>query len=616
MASIASVSKDKEQSPTISISSKDQQLDKINAETTVPRQKKVVTGRVANRVVTLAFLCGVTVAILLVDFAAFGQQGSVPDFPRILQLLQVFSEGGIAFEIVVMIICAIGATVITRKKNDNVVWEKVKTTSKDQRVAKVACAGSQESSRNSGGDHRRQSATVKFNQTIDIAARSGDVRKVVALLTEFQASGEILEAVTFNYAIRACARAGDLSTAESLMQKMKACDVTPTLCTYNTMLDVCAKVDRPGECEAWIEHMLKSNVKANVISYATVIYSHARVGNISAAEAWLRRMVDAGVYPDAVVYNSVIHACSVKGDVESAERWLKEMECARVKMSVASYTAVIDACSKSSDLGRAETWILRMLENNVPPNVMTFSAVIDACAKTGNLPRAEYWMERMRTHGIKPNAHSFSAVINACAKMASTEGAQAAERWLERSKEAGCVGDVVIYSTVIDACGKAGDAERALRIFNNMRSEGLTPHIVAYAALARPYAYRGDWVKVENIAQTMAADQVENNEYFLYAQILAYGVARPKQPERAEECFRQAIASGMKANDHVAGALCRALGRGRCQAVLTDMFGDNQVPPLAARRGGEGRKPRHRIGGGADSLSVISTCQSVVGSLS
>merc|ERR1712032_1206182 len=120
----------------------------------------------------------------------------------------------------------------------------------------------------------------------------------------------------------------------------------------------------------------------------------------------------------------------------------------------------------------------------------TFSAMIGTCAKAGDMARAEQWHERMVQHGITPNAHTCSAMVNACSKANSRCSAEAAERWLNYSEEAGVQNDVV-YRGVIDACAKSGDAERAMRTFRRMQARGLKPGVMAYTALARSFAYRG-----------------------------------------------------------------------------------------------------------------------------
>lgn len=421
---------------------------------------------------------------------------------------------------------------------------------------------------------------ARWNQVIDLAARSGDAKKAGRLLMEFeQASdgkpGNCPDDVSYNLVIRSCAKRGDFRGAEQWLSHMESKGVDATVCSYNTVLDACAKADNAEKCEAWLEKMLQKGVETNVISYATTIYAWARRGEEARAEHWHRKMMAAGVTPDAVSYNSLIHACGVAGNSAGAERWLEKMQAAGLEATVTSFTSVMDAAAKAGDIPRAEKWLEAMIAAKVEPNVVSFVAVMDACAKASDTVRAEYWHNRMIECGIEPNAYSYSAVINACSKAGDVARAEA---WLERSEKSDCADDVVVYSTVIDACSKAGDAERAMAIFKKIQAKGLRPHIVAYAALARPFAYRGDWEQVESIAEDMASMGVSPNEYFLYAQLLSYATTRPRQAGRAEQCFRKAVQSGLKANDHVVGALVRVVGRERTVELMDELCNGRSVP--------------------------------------
>mmetsp|Transcript_1160 Transcript_1160/g.1958 ORF Transcript_1160/g.1958 Transcript_1160/m.1958 type:complete len:601 (-) Transcript_1160:45-1847(-) len=428
----------------------------------------------------------------------------------------------------------------------------------------------------------------RWNQAIDVATRQGDVAKAGRLLLEFECQAKSQgisqpDSMTYNLVIRACAKQGDYKGAEQWLRRMDSHGVEATLCTYNTILDACAKADNAEACEGWFEKMLSRGIQANVISYATVIHARARRGEETLAEKWLNRMLNDGITPDAVSYNSMIHACGVSGNAVGAERWIEAMKARELDPTVTTYTAVIDACAKAGDAPRAEKWLESMITFGVQPNVVSFSAMIDSCAKACDPARAEYWHNRMVSLGVKPNAHSYSAVINACAKAGDVT---MAEKWLDLSEKAGVANDVVIYSSVIDACGKAGDAEVAMKIFRRMQENGVRPHIVAYAALARPFAYRGDFAAVETIAEEMSVRGIAPNEYFIYAQLLSYATARPRQPQRAEQCFRRAHYLGLKANDHVVGALQRAVGRQACANLMNELCHGRPMPQPLSRRGG------------------------------
>merc|ERR1719277_2568526 len=205
-----------------------------------------------------------------------------------------------------------------------------------------------------------------------------------------------------------------------------------------------------------------------------------------------------------------------------------------------------------------------MMCQGLNPTVVSFSTMINACAKVGDLGRAEHWYGIMQEHGVQPNGYCYSALINACSRVGNVESACL---WLQRAEKTGAAMDGVVYGCVINTCGKVGDAERAMSVFRQMKAQGIKSHIVVYAALARPFAYQGDWMEVERIRKEMEGEGIVVNDYFLYTQILAYGRAKPRQPDRAEIVFCDAVASGLSPNEQVFKALGTAVGRSRCSQL-------------------------------------------------
>jgi pentatricopeptide repeat protein len=465
-----------------------------------------------------------------------------------------------------------GVKGITKKPNDTSRREEMRNTP-SKRVANNASIAK-------AAEFQNQLIRSKKNVEIAAAAKEGDIKEATRLLLKFESEGENgcrPDIVSYNLVIRACAKHGDLKSVLKWIEHVESKGIEANSCSYNMILDACAKAHTwvaAEACERWLEQMLDKGLNANVVSYGSVVHAWARRGEEARAEKWMKRMIDDGIKPDEVAYNSMIHACSVSGNPAGAERWMRDMQDRGIEASVTTFATVIDACSKGGDLPSAERCFEAMLEAKIQPNVVTFSAMIDACAKKADPDRAEYWLNRMLKYNIKPNAHSFSAIINAFSKARDPERA---EQWLGHAETVG-IQDAVIYSSVLSACGKATDAERARKIFQRMVDNGIKPQIMAYSALARPFSYGGDWVEVERIANDMSANGVKANEYFLYAQLISYATAKPRQDERAEQCFRQALRSGMEANDHTVTALCRAVGRSRCTELMQELCNGRDVP--------------------------------------
>jgi len=409
---------------------------------------------------------------------------------------------------------------------------------------------------------------ARWNQAINNAAKAGQTDKAVQLLSEISAAGLEPDAISYNSVIHAFAKKGEIRQAEKWLVTMEENAVEANTISYNILMDACVKSDNADGAEMWLQRMQNAGIEPNEVSYATVIHARAKRGDSVVAEQWLRKMIASGVEPNVVSYNSLIYACGKKGQCAQAETWIEEMEARGIEARVTTYTAVIDACAKSGDVERAEKWMEKMIEKEIEPNVVSYSAMIDACAKGADPERAELWHTRMLLRGVQPNAHSFSAVINACAKAGDVTSAV---HWLEQMENSGVPVDVVVFSGVLDACAKAGDCEKAKMVFHQMRMQGVVPNVISYAALARPFAHNGDWQEVENIAEQMKNQGLMKNDYFLYAELLAYASAKPREAERAEQCFRDARSLRIQVNKHVLTVLARAVGRVKANQLVEDL---------------------------------------------
>merc|ERR1719487_2348748 len=98
-------------------------------------------------------------------------------------------------------------------------------------------------------------------------------------------------------------------------------------------------------------------------------------------------------------------------------------------------------------------------------------------------------------------------------------------------------------------------------MLKHMQANGIKANIIAYSCVARAFARVGKWAMVESLQQQLEKEGLQINEYFLYALLDAYGHGKPRQPQRAEAAFRDAMAKGLQANEHVLSTLARVLGR-------------------------------------------------------
>lgn len=424
-----------------------------------------------------------------------------------------------------------------------------------------------------GSSHARVGSAARLNFVLSQEAVKVSADKVAQELQKLEAEGWETDIMSYNIVIRAFAKQGDLRTAERWLDRLRKKGIVPNEHSFVSIMSCLAKAGEVEAAEAMMKRMQQAGVVATGMSFTMLIHACTRLGRTRQAEVYIEEMQKAGFLPGETHYNALIHACGMEGNVQAAERWRGEMDKMKIMPTVITFTALIDACAKSSNTSRAEYWMQQMLSENLVPNVVTYCTMINACAKVGDLSRAQYWYDFMVERDVKPNAHVFSAIINACAQEGNVT---AARLWLSRAEQAGTALDAVVYCCVMNASGKAGDAEGAMATYKQMRCHGIRSHVVVYGTLVHPFAYRGDWVTVEEIAREMVADGIAMNDYVLYSRLMAFSRGKPKQAELAEAAFLQGMRSGLKANIRIIKALGWAVGRNRC-AELASLTGYSKL---------------------------------------
>jgi len=192
---------------------------------------------------------------------------------------------------------------------------------------------------------------------------------------------------------------------------------------------------------------------------------------------------------EEVSYSVVIQACSQKGDAQGAASWLEEMASTVYGPNVFAFNAVIAGFAQQGSPDEAARWLARMKADGLEPNVVSYTAVINGCARAGDSIAAVRWFETMLQNGIAPNTASFNAIIIGFARLGDVTSAV---RWLERIRGSSLSPDEVSYNSAIHgcACARPARADKAERLFQEMRTAGLWPSSSTITSLDRAVGTR------------------------------------------------------------------------------------------------------------------------------
>jgi len=453
---------------------------------------------------------------------------------------------------------------------------------------------------------------TSFAIVISARAKCGDRKKAEAWLLEMKEFGVQPNVGIYNSLINASAREGHAVSAERRLEEMMAAGIEPQATSYTSLIDACAKASNVKKGEKWMQKMFLAGIAPRVVTYIAMIDACAKVGDPARAEYWLKGIIDSGAAPNAHSYVAVIKAFVKKGDVAAAEVWLGRMEDVGVEIDVDVYSCVLAACTKVGDEDRACT-MLAACAKKIRPNTVAYSSLAQPFAIRGDWEKVELLLSEMTTAGIAVD-NSFLCVLllaygsakplqweraETIMRNAVTAGIQVNDqkltavlsRVLGRSAAEALLGELTRES-MFAACANVGDEDGAMRIFRDMQKTGIPPSIVACSSLARLFAHRGGWEKVELLLRELTTAGIGMDDDFLYAQLHAYGNAKPQQRERAKTATRNAVAAGIRVDDQkLAAVLSHVLGRSAAIVLLCEVSGfmpssgaPGLMPPSGAPR--------------------------------
>merc|ERR1719213_574086 len=169
--------------------------------------------------------------------------------------------------------------------------------------------------------------------------------------------------------------------------------------------------------------------------------------------------------------------------------------------------------------------------------------MITACGRAGDIKRAEQVLERMLEAGVQPNVITFNAVVSACAK--AGEGPRC-EQWIEKMSRA-----------------------------------KIKPNSFTYNSAAKPYVAKGNYNRVEHLMNGMRNNGLCMDDFCLTTLLHAYGNARPKQRQRAEDTFKNFTAEGVSPTQTSILALQRIVGRSEAMALCQQCAVNTHGKPQA-----------------------------------
>ncbi|KAL9304891.1 putative pentatricopeptide repeat-containing protein [Arabidopsis thaliana] len=247
---------------------------------------------------------------------------------------------------------------------------------------------------------------------------------------------------------------------------------------FSLALKSCAAAFRPVLGGSVHAHSVKSNFLSNPFVGCALLDMYGKCLSVSHA----RKLFDEIPQRNAVVWNAMISHYTHCGKVKEAVELYEAMD---VMPNESSFNAIIKGLVGTEDGSyRAIEFYRKMIEFRFKPNLITLLALVSACSAIGAFRLIKEIHSYAFRNLIEPHPQLKSGLVEAYGRCGSIVYVQLVFDSMDDR-------DVVAWSSLISAYALHGDAESALKTFQEMELAKVTPDDIAFLNVLKACSHAG-----------------------------------------------------------------------------------------------------------------------------
>lgn len=285
----------------------------------------------------------------------------------------------------------------------------------------------------------------------------------------------------------------------------------PNLFIYNALIQGFSGSENPHQAICFYSQLQCQSLVPDNITFPFLVKSCTKLGSKDMGIQAHGQIIKHGFETDVYVQNSLVHMYSTCGDIKSAKKIFSRMRY----LDVISWTSMIAGYNKCGDVDSA-----RLLFDKMPQkNLVTWSIMISGYAKSNQFDKAVELFQILQDKGIKANETVMVSVISSCAHLGALELGEKAHNYVVRHNltvnlilgtalvdmyaRCGSIEkaitvfeelterDTLSWTALIAGIALHGNAERALKYFNEMLETGLAPRDITFTAILSACSHGG-----------------------------------------------------------------------------------------------------------------------------
>ncbi|KAH7315541.1 hypothetical protein KP509_21G054200 [Ceratopteris richardii] len=372
---------------------------------------------------------------------------------------------------------------------------------------------------------------------VDMYAKCGALAKAHQLLEELP----IRDVVIWNSLIAGYADAGDGIKALDCYEQMLEEGIVPDAGTFPCILKVCGTMRAAEKGEQIHCKIAELGLLGNdVVMGSALVYMYAMCDDLGKAQRTLMELLER----DVVCWNALIVGCVEHGKCDQALTFFEQMQDEGIPPDAVSYSCVLKACgilgatirgqaihdeiARRGLLGNdivlgnvlvdmyAKCGVLekarKILDELPRRNLISWNTLITGYVEHGKSEQALCCLDKMQFEGLSPDIVTYTSLLKACGDMRSITKGEKIHNEIAKVSSFQC--NIVVGTALIDMYAKCGafskaqkvfeelsirnaisynalitgyvehdEAEEALKCFEKMQLDGISPDAVTYACI-------------------------------------------------------------------------------------------------------------------------------------
>ncbi|KAF7036829.1 hypothetical protein CFC21_047357 [Triticum aestivum] len=261
----------------------------------------------------------------------------------------------------------------------------------------------------------------------------------------------------------------------------------PTAFVWNYMIRGYNSCDAPVDALALFRAMLRRGVSPDNYTMAAVVSSSAAFAgwkSRSTGDAVHSLVRKTGFASDVFVMSGLVNFYGSFRSVDDARKVFEEM----ADRDVVSWTLMISASAQCSQWDEALRLLAEMQSHGTKPNKVTVISLLSACGQEQDVDRGRWVYARIDEYGIEADLDVRNALLSMYVKCRCMSDALKTFQLMP-------IRNTKSWNTLIDGFVQNGKHKEALRMFEEMLSDGIVPDVITLVSLLSSCAQLGDLQK-------------------------------------------------------------------------------------------------------------------------